>query len=102
MDTVKSTEKQVFHVDLQCTEKDSSKESICDVRGACKNHEVETKYRNYDELPLSMCIEDVMLILGIGRNTAYALVRSGKLHSIRIGRQLRITKDAMVSFLRGV
>ena len=72
------------------------------MQGAGENHEAEMKYRAFDELPLSMSIEDVMLILGIGRNTAYALVRSGKLRSIRIGRQLRITKEAMVAFLRGI
>ncbi len=102
MNTIKSTEKQVSRVDLQCSEKDSSKENTCDMRGAGENHETETKYRDFDELPLSMSVEDIMLILDIGRNTAYALVRSGKLRSIRIGRQLRITKDAMIAFLRGI
>ena len=40
-----------------------------------------------------------MPILGIGRNTAYELVRSGKIRSIRIGRQLRIPKDAIQDYL---
>ena len=102
LNTVKPTERHVPHVDLQFLVKDSSKENTCDMQGAGENHEAEMKYRAFDELPLSMSIEDVMLILGIGRNTAYALVRSGKLRSIRIGRQLRITKEAMVAFLRGI
>jgi excisionase family DNA binding protein len=59
-------------------------------------------YRELDDLPLSMRIEDVMTVLDIGRNTAYELVRSGKIRSIRIGRQLRISKDALEAFLRGV
>ena len=42
-----------------------------------------------------------MPILGIGRNTAYELVRSGKIRSIRIGRQLRIPKDALAAYLSG-
>lgn len=57
---------------------------------------MNTKYRSYDELPLTLRVEDLMPILGIGRNTAYELVRCGKIRSIRIGRQLRIPKDALV------
>ena len=60
---------------------------------------MENKYRSFDELPLTLKIEDLMPILGIGRNTAYELVRSGKIRSIRIGRQLRISKDALVEYL---
>ena len=41
-----------------------------------------------------------MPILGIGRNTAYELVRSGQIRSIRIGRKIRIPRDAVAEFLR--
>lgn len=53
-------------------------------------------YYSFEELPLTLRVEDLMPILGIRRNTAYELVRSGKIRSIRIGRQLRIPKDALV------
>ena len=58
-----------------------------------------SKYRSYDELPLTLRVEDLMPILNIGRNTAYELVRCGKIRSIRIGKQLRIPKDALVEYL---
>ena len=58
-----------------------------------------SKYRSYDELPLTLRVEDLMPILDIGRNTAYELVRCGTIRSIRIGKQLRIPKDALVEFL---
>ena len=58
-----------------------------------------SKDRSYDELPLTLRVEDLMPILNIGRNTAYELVRSGKIRSIRIGRQLRIPKDAIQDYL---
>ena len=58
-----------------------------------------SKYRSYDELPLLLTIEDLMPILGIGRNTAYELVRTGQVFSIRIGRQLRIPKQALIDFV---
>ena len=56
-------------------------------------------YHSFDELPLTLRVEDLMPILDIGRNTAYELVRSGKIRSIRIGRQLRIPKDAIQDYL---
>lgn len=58
-----------------------------------------SKYRSYDELPLTLRVEDLMPILDIGRNTAYELVRCGKIRSIRIGKQLHIPKDALVEYL---
>lgn len=58
-----------------------------------------SKYRSYDELPLTLRVEDLMSILDVGRNTAYELVRCGMIRSIRIGKQLRIPKDALVEYL---
>ena len=57
-----------------------------------------SKYRSYDELPLTLRVEDLTSILDIGRNTAYELVRCGTIRSIRIGKQLRIPKDALVEY----
>ena len=58
-----------------------------------------SKYRSYDELPLTLRVEDLMPILGIGRNTAYELVRSKQIYSVKIGRQLRIPKQALIDYL---
>lgn len=60
---------------------------------------MSSNYHSFDELPLTLRVEDLMPILDIGRNTAYELVRSGKIRSIRIGRQLRIPKDALQDYL---
>ena len=60
---------------------------------------MENKYRSLDELPLALRVEDLMPILGIGRNTAYELVRSRQIRSIKIGRQIRVPRDAVVEFL---
>lgn len=40
-----------------------------------------------------------MPVLDIGRNTAYELVRSGQIRSIRVGRQIQIPKKALLEFL---
>ena len=54
---------------------------------------------SFDDLPLTLRVEELMPILGVGRNSAYELVRSGQIRSIRIGRQLRVPKDAVLNFL---
>ena len=60
---------------------------------------MENKYRALNELPLVLRVEDLMPILGIGRNTAYELIRSGQIRSIKVGRQIRVPKDAVTEFL---
>lgn len=42
---------------------------------------------------------DIMDILGIGKNSAYALLNSGKLRGFRVGRSWRITADALEEFM---
>lgn len=54
---------------------------------------------SFDDLPLTLRVEELMPILNIGRNTAYELIRCGQLHSIRVGRQLRIPKQAVIDYL---
>ena len=60
---------------------------------------MSNNYPSYDELPLTLRVEDLMPILGIGRNTAYELVRSKQIFSVKIGRQLRIPKQALIDYL---
>ena len=60
---------------------------------------MEKKYRSFDDLPLALRVEDLIPILGIGRNTAYELVRSRKIRSIKIGRKIRIPRDAVADYL---
>ena len=61
---------------------------------------MENKYRDLNDLPMTLQVEDLMPILGIGRNTAYELIRSGQIRSVRIGRQIRIPREALLDFLR--
>ena len=57
------------------------------------------KFTSLEDLPLVLRVEDLMPILAIGRNTAYELVRCGRIRSVRVGSQIRIPKDAVVEFL---
>lgn len=54
---------------------------------------------SFDDLPITLRVEELIPILGIGRNTAYELIRCGKIHSVRIGKQLRIPKQAVIDYL---
>lgn len=58
-------------------------------------------YRTIEELPLVLRVEDLMDILGIGRNSAYSLVHSGQLRVLRIGNQIRIPREALLDFISG-
>lgn len=60
---------------------------------------MENKYRSFDELPLTLRVGDLMPILGIGRNTAYELVRTKQIRSVKGGRQLRIPKQCLIDYL---
>ena len=51
---------------------------------------MENKYHDLHELPVTLRVADLMPLLGIGRNTAYELIHSGQIRSVRIGRQIRI------------
>ena len=58
-----------------------------------------SNHLSFDDIPLIITVEDLMHILQVGRNTACELVRSGEIKSIRVGRQIRITRDALMAFL---
>jgi excisionase family DNA binding protein len=52
-----------------------------------------------EQLPAILTPLEVMDILGIGKNTVYSLLSSGRLKGFRIGRSWRITSDAVEDFL---
>ena len=60
---------------------------------------MKKQYTDLNDLPLSLRVEDLMPILDIGRNTDYSLVRSGQIRSVKVGRQLRIPRNAIIEFL---
>ena len=57
------------------------------------------EWKSFDELPLVLSVENLMSLLGIGRQSAYQLVRSNQIRSVRIGKQIRIPKDAVQEYL---
>lgn len=53
-----------------------------------------------EDLPITLTVEDLVPILNISKNTAYELVRSGRLKSVKIFRQYRIPRDSLIQFLQ--
>lgn len=50
---------------------------------------------NIENLPAFLTVEQLAVVLGVGRNTAYNFVRSNRIKNIRVGRQIRIPKSAL-------
>ena len=53
----------------------------------------ESKFTNYDELPLFLSAKLVAQTLGIGRASAYELMREKDFPAIRIGSRIVVPKD---------
>ncbi len=47
-----------------------------------------------------MTVENLMDYMNIGRTTAYKLVQSGKIKTVRIGRIYRISKKSVEEYVR--
>ncbi len=56
-------------------------------------------YTSLDDLPLTLTVEEAGQVLRVGRNTAYDLVRCGKLRSVKVGKQIRVPKQALLEYL---
>ena len=52
-----------------------------------------------DTLPLTLTVAEAGEVLRIGRSSTYSLVRCGRLRSIRVGKMIRVPRDAIVEFL---
>lgn len=52
-----------------------------------------------DNIPLLLTVHDLASLLRIGRNAAYQLVKDGTVRSIRVGRSIRIPREALLQFL---
>jgi len=60
---------------------------------ACKD------VKNFDELPLSLTIEQMGKVLGISRSTAYELANSKGFPTLKIGRRMIIPRIALMRWM---
>lgn len=57
------------------------------------------KITSLDDVPLVISVTELARILRVSRNTAYEIVRSGQIQSVRTGTQIRIPKNALKKYL---
>ena len=55
-------------------------------------------FNNYQDV---VTITELAKMLKIGRNTAYELIRCCAIRSVKVGRQIRIPKQAVVDYIAG-
>ena len=53
--------------------------------------------KNYKDI---LSVEDLCEILSIGKNTAYRLLKSGEIKSVRIGKVYKIPKEYLINYLK--
>ena len=58
-----------------------------------------TKFKSYDDLPLTLTAPEVGEVLGISRAAAYELVRSKGFPSMRIGTRILVPKDRLIAWI---
>lgn len=54
----------------------------------------------YNSYPDVVTVKQLCEMLRIGRNTAYALLQSGEIKSVRIGRKYLIPKRCVIQFVQ--
>lgn len=60
---------------------------------------MKTTYKTIEELPLSLTVEDVSRVLGIGKQNAYELCHSEGFPSVIIGRRIIVPKLAFIRWM---
>ena len=62
--------------------------------------EVEkTKYKNYDEMPLMLSVQDVAKVLGISKSSAYVLAKEKDFPTLKIGARVVIPRDKFLDWI---
>ncbi len=52
-----------------------------------------------DEYGDFLAIDEICSILDIGKNKAYEMLRTKQIKNFRIGKQFRVTRDAVVDYI---
>ena len=59
----------------------------------------ESKFKNYDDLPLTLTAQEVGEALGISRAAAYELVRSKGFPRMIIGTRILVPRDKFIQWI---
>ena len=64
-----------------------------------KNKNMTNTYTSIDQLPITLCAEDVAQVLGISRAGAYTLMHSKGFPTIQIGKRMVVPKDKLLAWM---
>ena len=59
----------------------------------------ESKYKSYQDLPLTLTAPEVAAVLGISRAAAYELVRSKGFPHMKIGTRILVPRDKFLAWI---
>ncbi len=59
----------------------------------------ESKFKSYQDLPLTLTAPEVGEVLGISRAAAYELVRSEGFPRIKIGKRVLVPRDKFIQWI---
>ena len=60
---------------------------------------MKPRYTSLDQLPITLCAEDVAQVLGISRANAYTLMHAEGFPTIRIGKRMVVPKDKLIAWM---
>ena len=61
---------------------------------------MEKQFKNYDDLPLMLSVQDVSAALGISRAGAYELVKSNGFPAMNIGSRIIVPKEEFILWVK--
>ena len=59
----------------------------------------ESKFKSYQDLPLTLTAPEVGEVLGISRATAYELVRSKGFPHMKVGTRILVPRDKFIQWI---
>ncbi len=59
-----------------------------------------TSYTSFEQLPLTLCADDVAQVLSISRANAYTLMHSHGFPTIKIGKRMVVAKDKLIAWMK--
>ena len=54
---------------------------------------------SFEQLPLTLCAEEVAQVLGISRANAYTLMHTRGFPTIKIGKRMVVAKDKLIAWM---
>ena len=60
---------------------------------------MKLRYTSMEQLPITLCAEEVAQVLGISRANAYTLMHAEDFPTIRIGKRMVVPKDKLIIWM---